>query len=105
MLVSGAKPDNQAIPLIEVGRGRHATPGRCVARVKLARSAHNEEKAVKNNETSRPDAMPTGRVRKIATEEACSIPEVAAALRDVARRGGESLDLKLVGGLYDVDES
>ena len=105
MLVSGAKPDNQAIALIEVGRGRHATPGGCVARVKLARSAHNEEEAVKNNETSRPDAMPTGRVRKIATEEACSIPEVAAALRDVARRGGESLDLKLVGGLYDVDES
>jgi 2,3-dihydroxybenzoate decarboxylase/5-carboxyvanillate decarboxylase len=42
------------------------------------------------------------RVRLIATEEACSIPEVAAALRDVARAGGTSLDLKLVSGIYDA---
>lgn len=44
----------------------------------------------------------TGRVRKIATEEACSIPEVAAALGEVARAGGESLDLKLLDGIYNV---
>lgn len=40
--------------------------------------------------------------RKIATEEACSIPEVAQALRDVARRGGDSLDLKLVNRIYNA---
>lgn len=45
------------------------------------------------------------RVRKIATEEACSLPEVAAALRDVARAGGQSLDLKLVAGIYDAPPS
>jgi 5-carboxyvanillate decarboxylase len=39
-------------------------------------------------------------VRKIATEEACSIPEVAAALGEVARAGGTSLDLKLLEGIY-----
>jgi predicted TIM-barrel fold metal-dependent hydrolase len=41
------------------------------------------------------------RVRKIATEEAFSIPEVAAAIRDVVRRGGANLDLKLLGLIYD----
>jgi 5-carboxyvanillate decarboxylase len=41
------------------------------------------------------------KVRKIATEEACSIPEVSAALREVARRGGRNLDLKLVRQIYD----
>ena len=40
--------------------------------------------------------------RKIATEEACSIPEVAQALREVARRGGNSLDLKLVNRIYNA---
>ena len=35
-------------------------------------------------------------IRRIATEEAFSIPEVAAALRDVARAPGNSLDLILV---------
>ena len=40
--------------------------------------------------------------RKIATEEACSIPEVAQALRDVARRDGDSLDLKLVNRIYNA---
>ena len=37
----------------------------------------------------------TRRVRKIATEEAFIIPEVATAMREVVRRGGPSLDLKL----------
>ena len=41
-------------------------------------------------------------MRLIATEEACSVPEVAAALREVARAGGSSLDLKLVQGIYDA---
>ncbi len=42
------------------------------------------------------------RVRKIATEEACSIPEIASALRDVLRRGGRSLDLPLLAWVYDA---
>src|SRR5882757_1746308 len=39
--------------------------------------------------------------RKIATEEAFSIPEVAKALQSVSRVPGESLDLELVRGIYD----
>ena len=42
------------------------------------------------------------RVRKIATEEAFSIPEIADALRDVVRRGGPNLDLKLLSLIYDA---
>ncbi len=41
------------------------------------------------------------RVRKIATEEAFVIPEVAAALREVAQKGGPSLDLKLMNLIYN----
>jgi 5-carboxyvanillate decarboxylase len=41
------------------------------------------------------------RLRKVATEEAFSIPEVAAAIRDVVRRGGTSLDLKLLRLIYE----
>ena len=40
--------------------------------------------------------------RRIATEEAFSIPEVAAGLRDVARAPGNSLDLILVQRIYDA---
>jgi 2,3-dihydroxybenzoate decarboxylase/5-carboxyvanillate decarboxylase len=42
-----------------------------------------------------------GKLRKIAVEEAFSIPEVAAELQKVARSPGESLDLALVRGIYD----
>lgn len=41
------------------------------------------------------------RVRKIATEEAWTIPEVAEGLRAVVRRGGRNLDLLLLEGIYD----
>lgn len=41
-----------------------------------------------------------GRLRKIATEEAFVIPEVANAVRDVVRQGGQNLDLKLLALLY-----
>jgi 5-carboxyvanillate decarboxylase len=40
--------------------------------------------------------------RRIATEEAFSIPEVAAALRDVARSPSNSQDLILVERIYDA---
>jgi 2,3-dihydroxybenzoate decarboxylase/5-carboxyvanillate decarboxylase len=42
--------------------------------------------------------------RKIATEEAFSIPEVAAALQQVARGPSTSLDKTLVRGIYDAPE-
>src|SRR3984885_3580216 len=42
-----------------------------------------------------------GKFRKIATEEAFSIPEVAQQLRAVSRVPSESLDLQLVSGIYD----
>jgi 2,3-dihydroxybenzoate decarboxylase/5-carboxyvanillate decarboxylase len=43
------------------------------------------------------------RVRRIATEEAFSIPEVAQALRQVARGPSSSLDKLLVKGIYDAE--
>ena len=44
---------------------------------------------------------PTGpRVRKIATEEAFTIPEIAEAFRGVVRQGGANLDLLLLNQLY-----
>lgn len=42
-------------------------------------------------------------IRKIATEEAFSIPEVAAELKKVARGPSHSLDQILVKGIYDPD--
>jgi 2,3-dihydroxybenzoate decarboxylase/5-carboxyvanillate decarboxylase len=44
------------------------------------------------------------RFRKIATEEAFSIPEIAAALKDVARGPSQSLDRNLVKGIYDAPD-
>lgn len=41
------------------------------------------------------------RLRKIATEEAFLIPEIAAAMRQVVQRGGPSLDLKLWTQIYN----
>jgi 5-carboxyvanillate decarboxylase len=41
-------------------------------------------------------------LRKIATEEAFTIPEIAAAVRDVVRQGGPNLDLKLLRLIYDA---
>jgi 5-carboxyvanillate decarboxylase len=45
---------------------------------------------------------PELKIRRIATEEAFSIPEVAAALRDVARSPSNSLDMKLIERIYDA---
>jgi 5-carboxyvanillate decarboxylase len=42
-----------------------------------------------------------GKFRRIAVEEAFSIPEVARELQKVARGPSESLDLQLVKGVYD----
>lgn len=42
--------------------------------------------------------------RRIATEEAFSIPEVAAKLRDVARSPTDSSDLSLVRRIYDAPQ-
>ena len=50
----------------------------------------------------RGDAPMARKLRKIATEEACTIPEVAAALRDVVRAGGSNLDLPLLATIYDA---
>jgi 5-carboxyvanillate decarboxylase len=44
----------------------------------------------------------TAKMRKIATEEAWSIPEVAAALGEVARGPTSSLDKLLVAAIYDA---
>src|SRR5215203_732652 len=41
-------------------------------------------------------------LRKIATEEACTFPEVVTALRAVVRAGGNNLDLPLLATIYDA---
>lgn len=46
----------------------------------------------------------TKKIRKIATEEAFSVPEVAAALRDVVRGPTQSLDKLLCKGIYDAEQ-
>jgi len=51
------------------------------------------------DQQSRP-ALAGARLRKVATEEAFTIPEVAEAMRDVARRGGTNLDLKVLNLIY-----
>jgi 5-carboxyvanillate decarboxylase len=43
------------------------------------------------------------KIRRIATEEAFSIPEVAAELRKVAQAPGSSLDLELVNMIYNSE--
>ena len=43
-----------------------------------------------------------GTLRKIATEEACTIPEVVNAMREVVRAGGSNLDLPLLATIYDA---
>ncbi|HLY56259.1 MAG TPA: amidohydrolase family protein [Stellaceae bacterium] len=43
-------------------------------------------------------------IRRIATEEAFSIPEVAAALREVARSPSNSLDMVLVRAIYEAPD-
>jgi 5-carboxyvanillate decarboxylase len=42
--------------------------------------------------------------RRIGTEEAFTIPEVAAKLREVARSPSDSSDMPLVKGIYDAPE-
>jgi 5-carboxyvanillate decarboxylase len=44
----------------------------------------------------------TGKLRKIAVEEAFSIPEVAKALQGIARGPGDGADMPLVRGIYDA---
>ena len=41
-------------------------------------------------------------MRRIATEEAFSIPEIARALQQVARGPTSSLDRALISGIYDA---
>lgn len=45
-----------------------------------------------------------GKLRLIATEEAFSIPEVAAALREVSKGPSQSLDKLLVRGIYNSND-
>jgi 5-carboxyvanillate decarboxylase len=44
----------------------------------------------------------TGKLRKIAVEEAFSIPEVAKELQVIARGPGDGADMPLVRGIYDA---
>jgi hypothetical protein len=43
-------------------------------------------------------------LRKIATEEAFTTPEVAQAVREVVRRGGPNLDLKPLALVFDAPD-
>ena len=44
-----------------------------------------------------------GRLKRIATEEAFTIPELIEPMRDVLRRGGSNLDLTLLSTIYAED--
>src|SRR5690349_20254007 len=44
-----------------------------------------------------------GKFRKIATEEAFSIPEIAQELKKVARAPNDMIDMPLLKGIYDGD--
>ncbi len=55
-----------------------------------------------NNESDKDDRSRAGaKVRMIATEEAFVIPEIADALRELVKRGGANLDLKLLDTIYN----
>jgi 5-carboxyvanillate decarboxylase len=60
------------------------------------------DRRIEGGESHRQAASLRGRVRKVATEEAFVIPEIAAAMRELVRRGGPSLDLKLMSLIYDL---
>lgn len=57
------------------------------------------------SEAAQAQARRRGRVKKIATEEACSIPEVAKRLGEVARSTWDNLDIKLVNSIYNAPAS
>lgn len=65
-----------------------------VAALPARGEGHERSSQIQSN-TAKP------RLRKIATEEAFSIPEIATAVRDVVRQGGPNLDLKLLRLIYD----
>jgi 5-carboxyvanillate decarboxylase len=60
------------------------------------------DRRIEGGESHPQAASLRGRVRKVATEEAFVIPEIAAAMRELVRRGGPSLDLKLMSLIYDL---
>jgi predicted TIM-barrel fold metal-dependent hydrolase len=66
-----------------------------------ALTAASDAAAASEGSQGSPPGRPA-RVRKIATEEAFTIPEVADATRDVVRQGGTNLDLKLLSLIYDA---
>ena len=41
-------------------------------------------------------------LRKIATEEAFTIPEIATAYREIVQKGGTNLDLMVLKQIYDA---
>jgi 5-carboxyvanillate decarboxylase len=49
--------------------------------------------------TSAPQTVP---LRKIATEEAFTIPEIASAYKEIVRKGGTNLDLLVLKQIYDA---
>ncbi|SKC62174.1 amidohydrolase family protein [Ohtaekwangia koreensis] len=54
------------------------------------------------DEASSSDKLPKQQLRKIATEEAFNIPEIAEAISDVVKQGGTNLDLLLLKQIYDA---
>ncbi|WP_276369497.1 amidohydrolase family protein [Chryseolinea sp. H1M3-3] len=51
------------------------------------------------------NVAPNQRLRKIATEEAFNIPEIAEAIANVVRKGGTNLDLLLLKQIYDAPQT
>src|SRR5918993_4833577 len=51
--------------------------------------------------TSRAQGAMSKLIRKIATEEAFNIPEIADGIREITRKGGDNLDLLVLRQIYD----
>lgn len=71
-----------------------------VAATALPVSVQAKDKASPQESLS--DKAPKQRLRKIATEEAFNIPEIAEAISDVVKQGGTNLDLLLLKQIYNA---
>lgn len=58
-------------------------------------------KAAEDKQQYSNEDIPPPKIRKIATEEAFNIPEIAEAIRDITRKGGNNLDLMVLKQIYD----
>ena len=86
----------------KTGINRRVVLGGLSSIVASALSGPTPAMALPEGDQQSKPAVPGTRLRKIATEEAFTIPEVAEAMRDVIKQGGTNLDLKVLSLIYDA---